>query len=467
MRAFIHDDFMLNTKPAQKLYHDFAKEMPIFDFHCHLSPQEIAEDHSYANMAEIWLHGDHYKWRAMRTYGVDERFITGDASDEEKFKAWSKTVPYTIGNPLYHWTHLELKRYFDTDELLNSASAPKIWEHCNTQLASSNFSARNIIERSNVKAIFTTDDPIDSLTFHNAIRDASHFNVKVRPTFRPDNVIDIQKDTFVKYIERLGDVANISITDVAGLMRAITSRAKFFHEAGCRASDHGIATLPSSPCTEEEANAVFLKKMNGDTVTATEADKYETFIMIFLGRLYDSLDWVMQLHLGAIRNNNERMFGKLGPDTGYDSIYDFHLGKALNGYFNELEKSDELPKTIVYNLNPAHNMVIATAIGNFQKGSCKGKIQFGSGWWFNDQKDGMIRQLTDLANTGLLSTFVGMLTDSRSFLSYTRHEYFRRILCNLLGQWMEAGEVPEDYKLLGEIVQGICFNNAERYFNLS
>ncbi|MDQ0255949.1 glucuronate isomerase [Evansella vedderi] len=466
MKPFIHDNFMLNNEAGKVLYHDFAKEMPIYDYHCHLSPKEIAENKMFSNISEIWLHGDHYKWRAMRSLGIDEELITGSASDYDKFRAWSKAVPYTIGNPLYHWTHLELKRYFDTDLLLNEDTSEEIWQHCNSLLQTEELTTQRIIERSGVNVICTTDDPIDSLEHHKEIKGNSAIKTKVLPAFRPDKAVEITRPEFKDYVQKLSDSADIKITSYEDLLKALENRMHYFHEVGCRISDHGIETLPFLECTLEEAAGIFEKGIAGQSISKEEEEKYKTYTLLFLGRMYHSLGWVMQFHVGAIRNNNERMFKKLGPDTGFDSIHDFDLSRSLNGFLNELDKNDELPKTILYSLNPNHNYTIATAIGNFQSGGTRGKLQLGSGWWYNDQKDGMIKQMTDLANIGLLSTFVGMLTDSRSFLSYTRHEYFRRILCDLVGGWVEKGEAPRDYELLGKIVQDICYTNANNYFEI-
>lgn len=466
MKPFIHEDFLLTNEASKVLYHDYAKDMPIYDYHCHLSPKEIAENKSFKNMTEIWLDGDHYKWRALRAFGVDESLITGTASDEEKFRAWAKTVPYTVGNPLYHWTHLELKRYFNTDLLLSESTSDELWHHCNEYLKSNEMQAQSIIVNSNVKVIGTTDDPIDDLTYHKQIKEDSHFHTKVAPTFRPDNGVEITKSSFREYVGKLAEASDINIKNYGEFLKAMEKRAHYFHKVGCRISDHGLETLPFEVCTYEEASEIFLKGINGENLSQLEELQYKTYTLVFLGKLYHSLGWAMQLHVGPLRDNNERMFAKIGANTGFDSINDFSLAKQLNGYLNELDKTNELPKTIIYSLNPIHNYVIATACGNFQSENGKGKVQFGSGWWFNDQKDGMLRQMTDLSSIGLLSTFVGMLTDSRSFLSYTRHEYFRRLLCQLVGGWVSEGEVPEDYKLLGEIVQNICYTNAKHYFDI-
>ncbi|RXJ02066.1 glucuronate isomerase [Anaerobacillus alkaliphilus] len=466
MTPFITEDFLLHNKAAKILYHDYAKDMPIYDYHCHLSPKEIAENKSFSNLAEIWLHGDHYKWRAMRSLGISEEFITGEKTDFEKFQAWSKTVPYTIGNPLFHWSHLELQRYFNTDILLNEETSEEIWIHCNKQLQAADFTTQKLIEKSNVKVVGTTDDPVDDLHYHKQLRGIPEFNTKVIPTFRPDQAVELTKSSFNDYIDTLSDVSEIPIKTYEDLLATLDSRAHYFHEVGCRISDHGLETFPFEECTFEDASKIFLQARLGETVTLQEEMKYKTHILLFLGRLYHTLGWAMQLHVGAIRDNSSRMHSLLGANTGFDSIHDFSLARQLNGFLNELDKSNELPKTIVYSLNPVHNYVIATACGNFQS-EVKGKVQFGSGWWFNDQKDGMLRQMTDLSNLGLLSTFIGMLTDSRSFLSYTRHEYFRRLLCQLIGDWVEKGEAPEDYKHLGQIVQDICFNNAKEYFQVN
>ncbi|RKL68161.1 glucuronate isomerase [Salipaludibacillus neizhouensis] len=466
-KPFIHDDFMLQNEVGKKLYHEYAKDMPIFDFHCHLSPKEISENHQFSNISEIWLHGDHYKWRAMRTVGVPEDIVTGrEATDEEKFAAWAKTVPYTIGNPLYHWTHLELKSYFGIEDLLNEDTSKQIWTEANKQLQGTELTTHSILKRSNVKGICTTDDPIDDLRYHKQIAENPAIDTKVLPTFRPDKAIEIQQPGFNDYITKLAAAAEMEIATYDDVLTALEKRMNAFDEVGCVVSDHGIQTLPFAPATKEEAATIFKKKLSQEELSHEEVEKYRTYTMTFLGKQYSQRQWVMQLHLGAIRNNNQRMFEKLGPDTGFDSMYDYDMAGSLNGFFNELDQTDDLPKTIVYNLNPIHNEVIATAIGNFQSSGVKGKIQFGSGWWFNDQKTGMVKQMTDLANHGLLSLFVGMLTDSRSFLSYTRHEYFRRILCNLIGEWVELGEVPEDYSLLGNMVQDICFHNANEFFGV-
>lgn len=467
MTSFIHEDFLLKSEAGKTLYHDYAKQMPIIDYHCHLSPKEIAVNKKFKNLAEIWLYGDHYKWRAMRSLGIDEEYITGSADDYEKFKVWAKTVPYTIGNPLYLWTHMELKRYFDVDILLNENTSLEVWEHCNKVLQRDSMSTQSIMKIFNVKMIGTTDDPIDSLLDHKLIRENPNIQTKVLPSFRPDKALNIKLPTFNSYIHQLAEATNINITTYEDLLKSLEMRVHVFHDTGCRISDHAFEALPYEEASLGEVSIIFSKGLNGEPISKLEEAKYQTFTMLFLGKLFSSLGWTMQLHMGAVRNNRSNMFEKLGPDTGYDSINDYHLAKPLNQFLNALDKEHQLPKTILYSLNPIHNYIVASAAGNFQGDGIKGKVQFGSGWWFQDQKEGMLSQLKDLANIGLLSTFIGMLTDSRSFLSYTRHEYFRRILCQLLGEWAENGEVPKDYSLLGKIVQDICYDNAAEYFGIN
>ncbi|WP_105619859.1 glucuronate isomerase [Vallitalea okinawensis] len=467
MRQFMDENFLLKNKTAERLFHDFAKEMPIYDYHCHLNPKEIANNKSYKNMTEVWLGGDHYKWRAMRSNGVDERFITGDAGDEEKFMKWAETIPYCIGNPLYHWTHLELKRYFSVDSHLTPATAKEIYHTCNDMLKEERFTARGLIKNSNVKVICTTDDPIDDLASHKVIQGDKSFNdVKVLPAFRPDKGINIDKVEFASWIKKLGDITDKEIMSLDDLLEALEQRVQYFHEVGCRLSDHALDPIVYEEGSTEEVNLALMKALNGEELSNSEIKKYKTFVLNYLGCLYAKYDWVMQLHMGTVRNNNSRMMDLLGPDTGFDAIDDSNIARPLLQFLNSLERTNKLPKTILYCLNPKDNEVLGTALGCFQGGGVAGKIQFGSGWWFNDQKDGMIRQMTALANLGLLSRFVGMLTDSRSFLSYTRHEYFRRILCNMIGTWVEEGEYPNDLPWLGKMIQDISYNNAERYFNL-
>ncbi len=466
MKEFMNEDFLLDTQTASKLYHEFAEDMPIFDYHCHISPKEIAENKKYRNITELWLGGDHYKWRAIRMNGVDEKYITGDGDDKEKFLKWAETLQNCIGNPLYHWTHLELRRYFGIQELLSPKTAESIWERCNAMLQQEDFTAKNLIRRSNVKVVCTTDDPVDSLEYHKALAEDKTFDVKVLPAFRPDKSINIEKDGFIPWLLILEKITDTKIATFQDLKNALISRLEFFHQAGCRISDHALDPLIFQEGTEEEASIILKKALAGDALTAEEVAVYKTQVLIFLGRQYRRLGWVMQLHIGTLRNTNSRMLQKLGPDTGFDSIGDWTFASELASLLDSLDKSDELPKTILYHLNPRENEILGTIMGCFQGGSIPGKVQFGSAWWFNDQKDGMEKQLTTLANLGLLSRFVGMLTDSRSFLSYIRHEYFRRILCNILGNWVEKGEIPDDMELLGKLVQDICYNNAESYFGI-
>ncbi len=466
MKEFMGNDFLLRSETAKNLYHNFAKDMPIFDYHCHLSPKEIAENKSYRNITEIWLGGDHYKWRAMRSNGVAEDYITGNQSDKDKFIKWSETITNCIGNPLYHWTHLELRRYFNIDTLLSPSTAEEIWNKTNELLATEDFTARKLIERSNVKALCTTDDPVDSLEYHIQLKEDDTFKVKVLPTFRPDKSFNIEKEGFVQWIKTLESVSKIKIDSFENLLKALKGRIEFFHEVGCRVSDHALDPVMYKKGSIEEANKVLLKGLNNETLTDEELQIYKGQVMLFLGREYSRLGWIMQIHMGCMRNNSTRMFRNLGPDTGFDSIGDKLFAEDLSKLLDALDDTDELPKTVLYNLNPRENEVLGTLIGCFQGGGIPGKIQFGSGWWFLDQKDGMEKQMIALGNLGLLSRFIGMLTDSRSFLSYTRHEYFRRILCNILGEWVENGEAPNDINLLGSMVQDICYNNVNNYINL-
>ncbi len=465
MKNFMDNNFLLMNDTAVTLYHDFAKDMPIFDYHCHLNPAEISGNKSYRNITEIWLGGDHYKWRAMRSNGVTEDYITGDRPDKEKFMKWAETIVNCIGNPLYHWTHLELRRFFGIDTLLSPETAEEIWEKTNAMLATNEFTARELIKRSNVKALCTTDDPIDSLEHHIALREDTTFDVRVLPTFRPDKSFNIEKEGFAQWIAKLGEVTGREITTFAALLEALGERISFFHQVGCRVSDHALDPVMYAAGPLEDAETIFKKGLNGEDISHEELKIYKGQVMLFLGREYSRLGWVMQLHMGTIRNNSTRMFRELGPDTGFDSIGDRVFAEDLAKLLDALDDTDELPKTVLYNLNPRENEVLATMMGCFQGGGIPGKIQFGSGWWFLDQKDGMIKQMIALGNLGLLSRFIGMLTDSRSFLSYTRHEYFRRILCNLLGTWVEEGEVPKDIELLGRMVQNICYNNVENYIS--
>ena len=461
------ENFLLSNPTAIDLYHNYAKDMAIIDYHCHVNPKEIYENKKFNNITEAWLYGDHYKWRAMRSNGIDEKYITGDGSDYEKFLAWAKTIPMAIGNPLYHWTHLELQRFFGIYDPLDEDTAPLIWEKVNALLSGEGFKVRNLIEKSNVEFLCTTDDPIDTLEYHIKIKEDKSFNVKVLPTFRPDKGMEINADGFVSWVKNLEKISEIAINSYDEFLQAIESRIKFFHSVGCRISDHGINnTVVYAEVSKEEATAIFKKVLDGKTISIEEEKKYKTYTFRFVAKHYYSLGWTMQLHIAALRNNNTNMKGKLGADIGFDSIDDQSIAYPLSRLLDSLEKENSLPKTILYTLNPKDNYVLGTMIGNFQGDNIPGKIQFGAAWWFNDNRDGMVDQMKALANLGLLGRFVGMLTDSRSFLSYTRHEYFRRIACNLIGEWVENGEVPANEKSLKRIVQGICYNNAKEYFGI-
>jgi glucuronate isomerase len=460
------ENFLLSNDMAVELYHNYAKNMPIIDYHCHLNPKEIFENKKFKNITEAWLYGDHYKWRAMRSNGIEEKYITGDASDYEKFMAWAKTMPMAIGNPLYHWTHLELQRFFCIHEPLSEKTASDIWEKTNALISGDGFGARDLIKKSNVKAICTTDDPTDSLEYHIKLKEDNEFDVNVLPTFRPDNGVEINKDGFKSWVEKLGQVTGKEINSYDEFLEALKSRVIFFHEVGCRVADHGLSSLTYSEASKEELSEIFTKALKGEIVSEDEENKHRTSTIQFLGKLYSELGWAMQIHMGALRNNNIKRFKKLGPDTGFDSVNDEQIAYPISRLLDSLEVEDSLPKVILYNLNPKDNYVLGTMLGNFQGSEIPGKIQFGSAWWFLDNKKGMIEQMTTLANLGLLGRFIGMLTDSRSFLSYPRHEYFRRILCNLIGEWVENGEIPDDIELLGGIVQGISYNNAKEYFGI-
>lgn len=466
MSSFLTEDFLLDTDFARRLYHEYAKDQPIFDFHCHLPPEQIAEDYQFNNLYDIWLKGDHYKWRAMRTNGVDESLCTGNASDFDKYMAFAQTVPYTVGNPIYHWTHLELRRPFGiTDRLLNPETAKGIWDECNEKLAQKEFSARGIMQQMNVKMVGTTDDPIDSLENHAKIAQDG-FPVKVLPSWRPDKAFKIDADIFVEYLDKLATAADVEISGFASLLDALTKRLDHFDAHGCKVSDHALDTVPFGRASEAELDQMIAARRQGKTLTSAQSQAFQTEVLLFLGREYNRRGWVQQYHIGALRNNNTLRLQQLGPDTGFDSIHDEPIAANLSRLLDAQATTDELPKTILYCLNPRDNEVLGTMIGNFQGSGIPGKMQFGSGWWFNDQKDGMQRQMTQLAQLGLLSRFVGMLTDSRSFLSYTRHEYFRRILCQMIGRWVADGEAPADINLLGSMVSDICFNNAKNYFGI-
>lgn len=464
MKKFMDKDFLLKTETARHLFNDYAKDMPIVDYHCHISPQEIYEDRKFDNIAQVWLGGDHYKWRQMRSNGIDEYYITGDSSDWEKFLNYARTLDKAIGNPLYHWSHLELQRFFDIDEVLSEKTAAEIWEKCNEKLKSDDMSVRNLIKKSNVKLLCTTDDPVDDLKWHKLLREDDSFDVKVLPAWRPDQALNIQKDGFNSYIDQLSSVSGIEIESFEDLKKALKNRLNFFEENECSVSDHGLDYVVYRPAEDEVIEEIFEKRRKGESLSQEEEEAWKTALMLFLASEYRKRDWVMQLHYGCLRNNNTPMFKKLGPDTGYDSISNYAPASQLTGFLDACESADGLPKTILYSLNPADDELIGTVIGCFQNSDAVGKIQQGSAWWFNDNKSGMEKQMTSLANLGLLGNFVGMLTDSRSFLSYPRHEYFRRIMSNLIGQWVEDGEFPDDDDLLEPIVKGISYNNAVRYF---
>ncbi len=453
---FINENFMLTNDTAKHLFYDYAKDLPIIDYHCHLVPEKIANNYKFKNVADLMLGGDHYKWRQMRTYGVDEKYITGESDDYEKWEKWADTLPMAIGNPLFHWTQLELKRYFDVEKILTPETAKDIWDKCNECLSKEEYSTKGLISMSNVETICTTDDPADDLKYHKQIKE-SGFKTNVYPTMRPDKLVEISKETFLPYIK------SINVSTYADLKEWLKGRIKFFNDNGCKLSDHALEYVPFALGNAEE---VFNKALKEEKLTKEEEEIYKTDILSFCANEYVKYNWTMQLHIGALRNNNKKMYDLLGADVGFDSINDLCIAEKLSAFLNNIDSKDILPKTILYVLNPKDNYVIGTMLGNFQKGPVKGKIQFGSGWWFNDQKDGMREQMKALANLGLLSTFVGMLTDSRSFISYTRHEYFRRILCSLIGEWVEAGEYPSDEKLLKKIVQGICYYNAKEYLGL-
>jgi glucuronate isomerase len=465
MKKFLDQDFLLETTTAKTLYHQFASSLPIIDYHCHLPPDQIANDSNFENLTQIWLYGDHYKWRAMRANGIDEKYITGNASDFEKFEKWAETVPYTLRNPLYHWTHLELQRYFDVYDILSPATAKKIYDECSAKLQTPEYSVRRLIQKMNVESIGTTDDPMDDLASHQKIK-ADGFSTKVLPSFRPDKAMNAEDVVALQaYIQKLSVLTNLPIDNFKTYLQALKTRHDFFAEMGCTVSDHGLEQMYCEEYSDCEMELIFQKILACDNLNPTELIKFKSCMLINLAHWDHEKGWVQQYHLGALRNNNSRLLSQLGPDTGFDSIGDFSQAKNLSKFLNKLDSSDRLAKTILYNLNPADNEMLAAMTGNFNDGTIAGKMQFGAAWWFLDQKMGMINQLNALSNMGLLGRFVGMITDSRSFLSYPRHEYFRRILCNLIGHDVENGELPNDIEWLGKMVENICYFNAKKYFN--
>jgi glucuronate isomerase len=465
MKQFLDENFLLSNATAQRLYHEYAKDMPIIDYHNHLPPNEVAEDKNFENITKVWLYGDHYKWRAMRANGVEEAYITGDKSDWEKFRAWSATVPYTLRNPLYHWTHLELQRYFDVHDILNADTAKKIYEETSAKLQTKEFSVRGLLEKMNVKLICTTDDPVDNLEYHQQIK-KDNWSTKVLPAFRPDKAMNVDDvTTFNNYLTGLEKAADVSISTYNDYLAALKKRHEYFAANHCSVSDHGLEEIYAEDYTATEVAGIFAKIRSGGALTLEENRKFKSAMLVTFAEWDWEKGFVQQYHLGALRNNNSRMLNQLGPDTGWDSIGDFSQAKALSKFLNRLDRDNKLAKTIIYNLNPADNELFATMIGNFNDGTAVGKIQWGSSWWFLDQKDGMTKQINALSNMGLLSRFIGMLTDSRSFLSFPRHEYFRRLLCNLFGEEIENGELPNDIEWIGKVIQDICFKNAKNYFN--
>ena len=464
MKAFMDKDFLLSTPTAKTLFHEYAEKAPVLDYHCHINPREIAEDRKFENITQVWLGGDHYKWRFMRSCGVDEHFITGDASDKEKFFKWAEVLGRAIGNPLYHWSHLELQRYFGYTGSLNKNTAEEVWNLCNAKLAEASMSVRNLIKQSGVTLICTTDDPIDTLEWHARLAADDSFDVQVLPAWRPDKAMNIEKPDYADYLAALSKASSVTINSFASLKDALRNRMDFFASMGCSVSDHALEYVMYYPASEDEIEAIFKKRMSGAQVTREEELTFKTAFMLFVGREYNKRNWVMQLHYGCKRDNNRLMYEKLGPDTGYDCINNYAPSAQMADFLNALIQTDELPKTIIYSLNPNDNQAIGTILGCFQDSTAVAKIQQGSAWWFNDHKTGMRDQMISLANLGNLSGFVGMLTDSRSFLSYTRHEYFRRILCDLIGDLVENGEFPADMDTLSEIVKNISYNNAVRYF---
>ncbi len=464
--TFLDDNFLLESETARYLFHEHASNLPIIDYHCHLPPAEIASDKKFADLTEVWLNGDHYKWRAMRANGISEDYCTGAANNFEKFRKWAETVPYTMRNPLYHWTHLELRRYFGITKLLNGDTAREIYDQCSELLQTDDFTTRNMLRNMNVEVVCTTDDPVDSLKYHRQLADEG-FEIKVLPAFRADKVLQIDdSQSFSEYLKQLSEAADVSIEKYDHLLEALERRHQYFHDMGCRLSDHGLELTYAADFTEAEVERIFAKGFAGKTLTAEEISKYKSAMLVYLAHMDHRKGWVQQFHIGALRNNNQRLYREIGPDTGFDSIGDLNIASSLSQFLSRLDNTNQLTKTILYNLNPSDNEVIATMAGNFNDGSVAGKIQFGAAWWFLDQKDGMERQLNTLSNMGLISRFVGMLTDSRSFLSYPRHEYFRRILCNLFGNDVERGELPEsELPWIAEMIRNICYYNARGYFD--
>ena len=464
MKQFLDKDFLLSTDMAKTIYHDYAENMPILDYHCHINPQEIYEDRKFENITQVWLGGDHYKWRQMRSNGVDEKYITGDGTDREKFQAWAETMPKLIGNPLYHWSHLELRRYFGYEGYLNGDTAEEVWNLCNAKLQEDSMTVRNLIKQSNVTLICTTDDPVDSLEWHKKLAEDTTFDVQVLPAWRPDKAMNVEKPTFAAYMDQLSKVSGVEVKDFASLKEALKNRMDFFTSMKCCVSDHALEYVMYVPATEDEVNAIIAKGLKGEAISREEELKYKTEFMLFVAKEYTKRNWVMQLHYGAKRENNELVFKSAGANAGIDCINPKGFVAEVADFMNALNREGNLPKTIIYSLNPTDNALIGTMIGCFQGDGVRGKIQQGAAWWFNDHKYGMEEHMKSLASLSLLGNFVGMLTDSRSFISYPRHEYFRRILCNYIGNLVENGEYPEDYDLLGEIVKNISYYNAVNYF---
>ncbi len=465
MKQFMDKEFLLSTETARKLFHEYAEQMPIIDYHCHISPQEIAENRKFDNITQLWLGGDHYKWRQMRSNGVDEYYITGDAPDREKFQKWAETLELAIGNPLYHWSHLELQRYFGYTGYLNGETAEEVWNLCNAKLQEDSMSVRNIIRQSNVKLICTTDDPADDLRWHKKIAEDDSFEVKVLPAWRPDKAMNMEKPKYFDYLTKLGEASGVQVDSFACLKKALKNRMDYFDSMGCKVSDHALEYVMYVPASEQELEAIFAKRLQGILPTTEELLKFKTAFMLFVSREYSRRGWALQLHYGCRRDNNSRMYQKLGPDTGFDCISNDTPVAGLAQFLDCLQSTDQLPKTVIYSLNPNDDAIIGSVLGCFQDSDAVGKLQQGSAWWFNDTKAGMTAQMSSLANLGLLGNFIGMLTDSRSFVSYPRHEYFRRILCDIIGGWVENGEYPNDEKALEKIVRGISYYNTVRYFD--